>query len=183
MNAQKRDWIEDIQLKDVEVKWPFSHIDGRADRFNEEGQHDIVIILPEASALELEDIGWGIKKYEGREEGDEPEYTLKANISYKIEPPRIYLLKVTKSGKKRRIPLEQKDLKQIRRSTTAQVDLILNPSFWVQPGRSGVSAYVKEMYVHVKESTLSMEYEDYEEIAMDSASEGLPPLPDVPDGM
>lgn len=160
MSEAKQEWIEEVELEDIAVKWNWSHFDGRADTFNDEGDHNFTIILPEKTAKEMLELGWtGIKENEPYEEGDLPEWTLKAKISYKYEAPRVYLIK---NGRKFRA--EQDDLRDIRRDTCQQIDVILTPSRWVNGPRTGVTAYVKELYAEVKQSRFADKYEDYEEV-------------------
>lgn len=154
-----RDWIENVELPDANVKWGFSHFDGRADTFNDEGDHNFTLILPEETALELDRIGWNIKKMDPYEEGDPPEYLFKIKISYKYEAPMIYLIKG-----ERKFRADEKDLRDIKRTTVEQLDVIVTPSRWVNGQRSGISAYVKEMYVKISQSRFAREYEDYEEV-------------------
>lgn len=156
----ERVWINDLELEDVQVKWPFSHFDGRKDTFNEEGDHNFTVVLPEDQARELMEIpnGWNIKERAGREEGDPPEFTLKIKISYKYEEPAIYFLKGN-----RRFRATEEDLVDIKRSTCERIDVICSPSRWVQPDRTGVTAYVKEMYVKIRESRFAEMYSDYDD--------------------
>lgn len=154
-----KDWIDDIELENVQVLWGWSDFAGRGDQFNEPGRPNFTIILPEDTARELSEIGWNVKEREGFEEGDPPRYTLEARISYKFEAPRVFLIKG-----KRKIRADERDLSDIRRDTCEQIDVILTPSRWVQGGRTGVTAYVKEMYAKVRESRFSERYADYEEI-------------------
>ncbi len=160
MAEEKQEWIDEVELENVDIKWNWSHFDGRADTFNDEGDHNFTIILPEATAKEMLALGWtGIKENEPYEEGDSPEWTLKAKISYKYEAPRVYLIRNS-----RKIRAEQEDLRDIRRDTCRQLDVILTPSRWVNGPRTGVTAYVKELYAEIKQSKFADKYEDLEEI-------------------
>lgn len=159
MTEPKQDWINDIEIENAQIKWAFSHFDGRADTFNDEGDHNFTVIIPEEHAKQLMDEGWNIKVMDGYEEGDPQEYLLKVKISYKYEAPRIYLIKG-----ERKFRADQTDLVDIKRSTTEQIDLIITPSRWVNGNRTGVSAYVKEMYAKIKQSRFADRYADYEEI-------------------
>lgn len=152
-------WIDDVELEDIRVKWAFSHFDGRADTFNDQGDYNFTIILPEETARTLADEGWAVKELPPYEEGDDPEFTLKVKISYKYEAPKIYLIKGN-----RKIRAEEADLSDIRRDTCEQIDVIITPSRWVNGNRSGISAYAKELYAQVKESRFENKYSDYEEI-------------------
>ena len=153
-------WIDDLEIENAQIKWAFSHFDGRADTFNDEGDHNFTIIIDdEETALRLRDEGWNIRTFEGKEEGDPIEYTLKVKISYRFEAPKIFLIKG-----ERKYRADEQDLSDIKRSTCEQIDVIISPSRWVQGGRTGISAYCKEMYAKVKESRFSAAYADYEEV-------------------
>ncbi len=154
----EQQWINDIELPDAVIKWSFSHFDGRADTFNDEGDHNFTVVLPEAAARELMAEGWNVKEYEGREEGDPPEFTLKVKISYKYEAPKIYLIKGN-----RKFRADERDLADIKRSTTEKIDVIITPSRWVNGSRSGISAYCKELYATIRQSRFEASYGDLEE--------------------
>lgn len=159
MPESKTDWIEDVELEDVKVKWNWSHFDGRADGLNDKGDYNFTVILPEETARELLELGWtGVKENEPYEEGDPPEWTLKIKISYKYEAPKVYLIK-----KERKFRADESDLADIRRDVTEQIDVIITPSRWVQGNRTGVTAYAKELYAKVRESRFAEKYNDYEE--------------------
>lgn len=157
--AEQQKWIEDVELEDVKVKWAFSHFDGRADTFNDEGDHNFTIILPEETAQQLMQEGWNVREKEGYEEGDPPEFQLKVKISYRFEAPKIYLIK---NGRKFRA--DERDLSDIRRDTCEQIDVIITPSRWVNGNRTGITAYAKELYATVRESRFASKYSDLEEI-------------------
>lgn len=157
LTADKK-WIDDIEIENANVKWGFSHFDGKEAMFNDAGDYNFQLILPEEQAKELIAEGWNVRVMDGREEGDPPEYLLKVKISFRFEPPKIYILKG-----KRKFRAEEVDLADIRRDTTLQLDVIVTPSRWVHGRDTGVSAYTKEMYVKVNESRFSAAYADYEE--------------------
>lgn len=161
MAEKRQDWIDDVELADVPIKWNWSHIDGRPDTFNDEGDHNFTVILPKDVALDLLDKGWtAVKENPPYEEGDDPEWTLKIKISYKYEAPLIYLIKGDRKVRVR----DAGDLAQIRRDNTERIDVIITPSRWVNGNRTGVTAYVKEMYAEIRESRFAQRYSDYQEI-------------------
>lgn len=159
MTSEKQAWIEDLEIEDAQIKWAFSHFDGRADTFQEEGDHNFTVILPPDEAERLLTEGWNVREMAGYEEGDPPEFLLKVKISYRFEPPKIWLIKGD-----RKIRAEQRDLADITRVMTEQIDVIITPSRWVHGQNSGITAYAKELYAKVKESRFSARYADYQEI-------------------
>lgn len=170
MSDEKSKWIDDVELADIAVKWNFSHFDGRADMYNEEGQHNFVVLLPEDIAQQMAADGWNVKEKPAYEEGDPPEWHLEVKISYKFEDPMIWLIK-DNGVRKRRVRAKQSDLKDIKRSTTQKIDVILTPSKWTQPGRSGITAYAKELYATIKESRFAAQYDEYEDISVSPSRE------------
>lgn len=158
-DTKREDWIDELELENINVKWAFSHFDGREDTFNAPGEHNFQIILPEELVPKLIEDGWNVREMAPYEEGDPPEFLLKVKISYKYEPPKIYLLKGN-----RKFRADERDLADIRRDTCERIDVILTPSRWVVGGNSGITAYVKELYAQVKESRFSAMYADYEEV-------------------
>lgn len=154
-----RNWIEEEEFEDANIKWGFSHFAGLQDTFNDEGDHNFMIILDEERAKRMMAEGWSIKVMEGREEGDPPEYLLKVKISYRFEAPPIFFLKGA-----RRFRADEADLADIKRASCEQIDVIVSPKPWIHGKDSGVSAYVKEMYVQIRESRFGEKYRDYEEV-------------------
>jgi hypothetical protein len=152
-------WIPELELEDAQIKWAFSHFDGREDTFNDAGAHNFQVIIPNQMAPELIAQGWPIREMEGYEEGDPPEYLLKVKISYKFEDPKIFLIK---NGRKYRCA--QEDLADIKRSVTEKIDVIISPSRWEHAGKTGVSAYCKELYAHISQSRFANQYDDMETI-------------------
>lgn len=159
--AEKKDWIPDLEIENAQIKWNFSHFDGREDTYNREGDYNFTVIIPDvAEADALRELGWAIKELPPYEDGDEPEHILKVNVSDKFGVPKMYLIK---SDRKFRIE-ELRELRDIKRVTTEQIDLVLQPSRWVNGANTGISAYVKELYAKIRTSRFDDKYSEYEEV-------------------
>ena len=159
--SQMDQWIEKEELGNCTIKWNWSHFDGN-DPMSGEGKYNFTVVLPEDVAKILLERGWtGVKENDPYEEGDAPEWTLKIQVSDKFGLPPIYFIK---SGRKIRVR-NIADLADIRRDTCENLDVIISPSRWEQAGgRKGVSAYVAEMFVEIKESRFASKYADMEEV-------------------
>lgn len=156
---EKRPWIDDWEVENAQIKWPFSHFDGRQDTFNDEGDHNFTVIVDEERAQEMMAEGWPIKVMDGREEGDPPEYLLKVKISYRYEAPPIFFIKGDK-----RYRAGKEDLADIKRATVQQIDVIISPKPWIHGRDTGITAYVKEMYVLINQSRFGEKYSEYRDI-------------------
>ncbi len=158
-DKDSKQWIDDIEISDAQIKWAWSHFDGRADTFNDKGDYNFQLILTPEQAKDLGDEGWAVREMPGFEEGDPPEYLLKVKISYRFEAPKIYIIK---NGRKMRA--EEADLADIKRGVTEKINVIITPSRWVSGRDTGISAYAKELYAYVKQSRFEAEIDQYEDI-------------------
>jgi hypothetical protein len=156
--GKKRPWIEEEEFEDANIKWNWSYFDGRGDGVNETGKRSFMLILPKEKALAMREAGWdSVKELDPYEEGDEPEWVIKVMISYRFEAPKIYLIK-----NDRRFLAEEKDVSEIRRDACEKIDLVISPKPWTYGTKSGVTAYVKELYATIRESRFEKQYADYE---------------------
>jgi hypothetical protein len=156
-----REWIDDIEFEDVKIKWPWTHFDGRDTFGGDQAKYNFTIILPEATAKQLREAGWtSVKENEPYEEGDDPEWTMQCQISDRFEMPKMYLIK---NDRRFRVH-DLKDLHDIRRDTCEKLNVILTPSRWVNGSRTGITAYVKEMYAYISQSRFAAEVEEMEEV-------------------
>lgn len=157
--AEQRQWIEPIELENVNIKWGWSNFDGN-DNLNGPGTYNFVAILPEQQARELQAMGFSVKENPPYEEGDAAEFTMKINISDKFELPKIYFLMDGRKFQQEKLS----DLSNIRRDTLEQLDVIFTPSFWERPnGESGVTAYLSELYAQIRPNRFWEKYKDYED--------------------
>src|SRR5436190_988929 len=62
---EDRNWVNDVELEDVKVKWAFSHFDGREDTFNAEGAHNFTAMLSEEIADKMRADGWAVRDMPG----------------------------------------------------------------------------------------------------------------------
>lgn len=158
MVDQPRQWIDDLEIENAKIKWNWSNFDGN-DNLSGPGNYNFTIILDPEQAQVLADMGWNVKRHAGLEEGDPDEFTLKANISYRFEAPKVYMIK----GERKFRVHEAQELADIRRDSLEQLDVILSPSPWKRGIESGITAYVKELYAKVRQSRFSERYSDYED--------------------
>lgn len=160
MNDARTDWIDDAEFENAQIKWNWSNFDGN-DNLAGPGNYNFTITLTPEEARILSDQGWTVKENAPREEGDDPEFTFKIKASWDFKAPAIFFIK---NGRKFRVN-KPEDLADIRRDTCEKLDVICTPSRWKNArGETGVSAYVKEMYVLIKEHRFAEQYKDYEEV-------------------
>jgi len=141
------------------VRITFRNLAGRETKFNAEGKRNFCVILPEEIVDDLQKDGWNVKFTKVREEGDEPEAYLKVNVKYgRSRPPKVVL--ITSRG---RTELPEQFVHLVDMVDIKEVDLIVRPYKWDVSGNSGITAYLKTMFIKVNEDYLELKYAEIEE--------------------
>lgn len=138
--------IEDAQL----IFKNFSGIEGQ---FNAAGDREFSVILDAKNARLMEKDGWNIKYLKPRDEGDEPTPYLPVKVSYKNRPPTVVMMTSTA-----RTRLDEQSIETLDWADIEKADLIVTPYHWAVGAKTGVKAYLKSLYVTVREDDLERKY-------------------------
>lgn len=133
----------------------FRNFSGEEGRFNPKGRRNFCVFLEEDIAKDMKKEGWNVKWLEPREEGDDPQAYLQVKVVFGKIPPKIVL--VTGRGKTR---LDEDTVNILDWAEIQNVDLIIRPYNWEVNGGTGVSAYIKTMYVTLREDEFESKYYD-----------------------
>ena len=140
------------------VRILFRNFSGSPDKYNKQGgKRTFSILLDEDAAMRLKEDGWNVKPLTARDEDEEPHYHLAVEASYKLYPPRIYLI-----AGKRKTELTEDTISSLDYAEISNVDITVRPYCWEVNGKAGVKAYVKNMYVTVVEDEFEKKYRDYD---------------------
>lgn len=147
---------ETVLLKDVKLL--FRNFSGRPGMYNSEGDRNFHILLDPATAKDLEKRKWRIKQLKAREEGEEGDYHLKVTLNYKKgRPPRVVL--ISSNG---RTELGAEEIGLIDVADVEKADVFLNGWYSDMAG-GGYSAYLKTIFVTIREDELEKMYADLPE--------------------
>ena len=136
----------------------FRNFSGSPDKYNKQGgKRTFSILLDEETAMRLKEDGWNVKPLKSREDDDENHYHLAVEASYKLYPPRIYLI-----AGKRKTELTEDTISALDYAEISNVDITIRPYSWEVNGKTGVKAYVKNMYITVVEDEFEKKYRDYD---------------------
>jgi hypothetical protein len=150
-SAKKR--IDHIKIDGARVI--FRNFAGAKTAFNAEGSRNFCVVIDDLDQVKkLLDDGWNIRLREPREEGDEPLHYIQVAVSFAVVPPRV--VRITKRSRE---DLEEGTVKVLDFDKFEHVDLVISPYEWEVNGKSGVKAYLEEMWVTVKESEFADKYE------------------------
>lgn len=140
---------------------------GEESKFNAAGKKNFLLVLDEETAEQVDADGWPVKRFRPREEDENPQGDpfIQVKVEYKNKPPMIYML--TSRG---RTLLSEDLVAMLDHVDIREVDLIVAPYNWSMPnGTSGISVYLRKMYVRIEEDELDRKYADVPDL--DSALE------------
>lgn len=133
----------------------FRNFSGKEGRFNPEGQRNFCVALPSDLASRMMADGWNIKFLNPRDEGEEPQAYVQCKVRYDNFPPKVVL--VTSHGKS---VLDAETINTLDYAEIANADLVITPYQWEMPGtgKTGVTAYLKNLYVTIAEDPFEAKY-------------------------
>lgn len=134
----------------------FRNFSGRGSQYNPEGSRNFAVFIDDKEfADKIASEGWNVKQTKPRNEDDEPNIFLpvavKMDSSY--APPKVW--QITSRGKTLLTPTT---IGTLDSAEIENVDLILNPYNWTYNKKTGTKAYLKSMYVTLKEDAFSDKY-------------------------
>jgi hypothetical protein len=146
-----------FQVENAEILWP--NFSGRASDFNKEGDRNFVVVIDEDMAAVMAADGWNVKCTIPDEENPITRCVIQVTVKYrnklneKVKPPKIVM--ISSSG---RTNITEDTVSTLDEVDIKQVDLIARAYEWTVNGKSGITAYLKTMYVTIDEDALDRKY-------------------------
>ena len=153
--------VQPIVLEDRRIL--FRNFSGEEGRFNAPGDRNFNVLLTDDEATAMLADGWNVKYLQPREEGDQPQPRLEVSVKFGKHPPRVIL--ITSRGK---TPLDESMVSILDWADILTVDMIVRPYEWEVNGRSGIKAYLKSIYITIREDELERKYLDVPDSAVSS---------------
>lgn len=148
--------VPNISIDNAQIR--FRNFTGEPTKFDKVGgKRTFSVVLDPEMAEKLREDGWNIKTWEP-DGAEEPMYHLPVEISYKIYPPKIWMI----SGNKKTM-LQEDTVSALQYAEFTKVQLIIRPYCWEVNGKSGVKAYLKAMYATIEEDEFEKEYRNFED--------------------
>lgn len=135
----------------------FKNFSGEASQYNQAGNRNFGVLLPEEMVDTLIRDGWPVKRFSPDENGFEQAY-MKIKVKYGKVSPTAYL--VTRRGK---MKLDETNIGQLDYLRVLNYDLIIRPyNYPPIAGRpnGGIAAYLKSIYATVEEDYIEEKYAD-----------------------
>lgn len=150
----------------------FRNFSGKAGLYNAEGERSFSILLDEQLATDLIARGMNAKAMRMREEDAEQMFHLPVSVSYKIRPPRVYM--VTGDGDTmplRKTMLTEDLLSMMDNLELAEAHMVIAVSNYDVRGTKGKKAYLQSFFGHVRLDELEKEYASVEDMILTDTEE------------
>ena len=136
----------------------FRNFAGKEAKFNPAGRRNFCLLLDNENAEIMKEQGWNVKTLAPRDPDAEPQPYIQVKVVFDNFPPNIWLIS---GGKKTR--LDEDTVDSLDYAEIENVDLIVTPYMWDISGKTGITAYLKTMYVTIAENEFEKKYRDLDE--------------------
>lgn len=149
-----------------DAKIVFRNFAGAKGPFNEEGVRSFSVLLDEALAAQLTDAGLNVKAMRNLDDdGANPMFHLPVAVSFRVRPPRIYMV----TGDGHSIPLRKTMLPEDALSMMDNLEfsachMVLSVSNYDVRGTKGKKCYLQSFFGHVLMDELEREYSTVEDM-------------------
>lgn len=158
-----------LSIENAEIG--FRNFSGRPSTYNAEGQRNFCVFLDTELAEALSEDGWNVRWPKDPRPDDDRKPYLQVSVKFDPYPPNIKMVTASNGV----VQLDADSVGLLDDADIENVDVRIRPYNWtLQDGRSGVKAYVKDMYVTIQEDPFAHKYASQPADSFAAAEDDIP---------